>query len=223
MTAHAAAGRHGTTPGTDAPPPSSTFRWIRRLVINMLVTENEDDRVMVFIDLANALRAVQSKEPSGLRLDFYRLVKQLVGPRRLMGAYVFDAVEPADRSVDVPVRRLYDALRYLGFRVVVREQSHEDAAQKEVDVALATEMLAGAFRDAYDVAVLVSGDRDFVPAIERVRAEGRRVEVAFFSGGRSGEQAPSFSHRLQKAADRVHELDGLPVLQVVGPRPEVVP
>lgn len=189
----------------------------------MLVTENPDDRVMVFIDLANALGAVQPKESTGLRLDFYRLVKELVGPRRLMGAYVFDAVHTTDRSVDVPKRRLLDALRYLGFRVVAREVSLAEGEQKEVDIALATEMLAGAFRDAYDVAILVSGDRDFVPAVERVRAEGRRVEVAFFTGASAPDQSSSFSHHLQKVADRVHDLDALPVLQVVGIRPEAVP
>ena len=189
----------------------------------MLVTEDKDDRVMVFIDLANALRAIQPKESTGLRLDFYRLVKELVGPRRLMGAYVFDAIQSTDRSVDVPKRRLLDALRYQGFRVVVREVSFAEGEQKEVDIALATEMLANAFRDAYDVAILVSGDRDFVPAVERIRAEGRRVEVAFFTRAASPEQGSSFSHHLQKVADRVHELDTLPILQVVGLRPEVGP
>jgi len=196
---------------------------VDKVVGEMLVTEDRDDRVMVFIDLANALMAIQPKESTGLRLDFYRLVKELVGPRRLMGAYVFDAIQSTDRSVDVPKRRLLDALRYLGFRVVVREVSFTEGEQKEVDIALATEMLANAFRDAYDVAILVSGDRDFVPAVERIRAEGRRVEVAFFSGGSPLEQGRSFSHHLQKVADRVHELDALPILQVVGLRPEVGP
>ena len=188
----------------------------------MLVTENSDDRVMVFIDLANVQFAVSSKETTGLRLDYYRLVKELAGPRRLVGAYVFDAVSTLDRSVNEPRRRMYDALRYMGFRVVVREVSFaEEGKQKEVDVALATEMLAGAFRDAYDVAVLVSGDRDYVPAVERVRAEGRRVEVAFFGQATSSDHTGSFSHHLKKVADRVHELDELPVLQVMGARVEV--
>jgi uncharacterized LabA/DUF88 family protein len=140
-----------------------------------------------------------------------------------MGAYVFDAIQSTDRSVDVPKRRLLDALRYQGFRVVVREVSFAEGEQKEVDIALATEMLANAFRDAYDVAILVSGDRDFVPAVERIRAEGRRVEVAFFTRATSPEQGSSFSHHLQKVADRVHELDAMPILQVVGMRQEVVP
>ncbi len=182
----------------------------------MLVTENPDDRVMIFIDLANVHRAVSTKETAGLRLDYYRLVKELVGPRRLIGAFAFDSVSTSDRSVHEPKRRLHDALRYQGFRVIIREVSFtEEGEQKEVDMALATEMLVGALRDSYDVAILVSGDRDFVPAVERIRAEGKRVEVAFFGRTSSIEETSSFSQHLQKVADRIHELDELPLLQIM--------
>ncbi len=188
----------------------------------MLVTENPDDRVMVFIDLANVQTEVSHKETSGVRLDYYRLVKELAGSRRLVGAYVFDSISTKDRSVDEPRRRLHDALSYQGFRVVAREVSFtEEGGQKEVDVALATEVLSGAYRGAYDVAILVTGDRDFVPAVERVRAEGRRVEVAFFGRRSTTGEGSSFSHHLRKVADRVHEIDELAVLQVMGDREEM--
>ena len=181
----------------------------------MLVTEASQDRVMVFIDLANVQKSVRSKESAGFRLDYYRLVKELVGPRRLIGAYVFDAVSSADRTSFEPKKRLHDALRYLGFRVVAREVSfEEEGQQKEVDVALATEMVVGALRDAFDVAILVSGDRDFVPAVERTRTEGKRVEVAFFGGSVDPDRRSSFSLHLQKVADRILDLDELPLLQL---------
>ena len=183
----------------------------------MLVTEDSQDRVMVFIDLANVQRSVRSKESSGFRLDYYRLVKELVGPRRLIGAYVFDAVSSADRTSIEPKKRLHDALRYLGFRVVAREVAfEEEGQQKEVDVALATEMLVGALRNAFDVAILVSGDRDFVPAVERLRTEGKRVEIAFFGGAVENERRSAFSSHLQKVADRIQDLDELPLLQIGG-------
>lgn len=197
--------------------------FISRRCAEMLVTEDVGDRVMVFIDLANVQHTVRTKETSGFRLDYYRLVKELVGQRRLIGAYVFDAVSASDRNTSEPRRRLHDALRYLGFRVVAREVAfEEEGEQKEVDVALATEMLTGALRDAYDVSILVSGDRDFVPAVERIRSEGKRVEVAFFTSSTGNDNRSSFSHYLQKVADRVHDLDALPLLEVMG-TPEVVP
>jgi uncharacterized LabA/DUF88 family protein len=182
----------------------------------MLFSESPADRVMIFIDLANVQKAVRSKETVGFRLDFYRLVNELAGPRRLIGAYVFDAVSTTDRSNFEPKRRFLDSLRYQGFRVVVREVNYgEEGQQKEVDVSIATELVTGALRDMYDVAILVSGDRDFVPAVERVRSEGKRVEVAFFGDAALPGARSSFSHYLQRAADRVHNMDELPVLQVL--------
>jgi uncharacterized LabA/DUF88 family protein len=190
----------------------------------MLLSENPADRVMVFIDLANVQKTVRNKETSGFRLDYYRLVNELAGPRRLIGAYIFDAVSSSDRATFDRKRRLLDALRFQGFRVVAREVNYgEEGQQKEVDVALATELVTCALRDVFDVAIVVSGDRDFVPAVERVRSEGKRVEVAFFGDAALPGERSSFSHHLQKVADRVHNVDELPVLQVIGNEPEEGP
>lgn len=52
--------------------------------------------------------------------------------------------------------------------------------EKETDVRLAIDMVLGAVRDDYDIAVVVSGDTDFVPAIEAVRQFGKRVVWAHF-------------------------------------------
>lgn len=50
--------------------------------------------------------------------------------------------------------------------------------EKGIDVLVALGMVLGAVRDEYDVAVLVSGDTDLVPAIDEVRRCGKRVENA---------------------------------------------
>lgn len=52
--------------------------------------------------------------------------------------------------------------------------------EKGVDVAIATDMIKLAWEDAYDWAVLVSSDRDFVPAVEFLNAKGRKVLHAGF-------------------------------------------
>ena len=122
----------------------------------MLISENPDDRVMVFIDLANVQRAVAPRVTTGLRLDYYRLVSELAGPLRLMGAYVFDSISTSDRSVNEPRRRLFDALRYAGFRVVVREVNDDFLKQGltrvQGSLARAVEKgkLSAADRDAED-------------------------------------------------------------------------
>jgi uncharacterized LabA/DUF88 family protein len=61
-------------------------------------------------------------------------------------------------------------------------------------------------KDNYDVAVVVSGDRDFVPAIQHAQSAGKRVEVAAFTD--------AFSPEMLKMCDAYHKLDSLPLLRM---------
>jgi NYN domain-containing protein len=45
--------------------------------------------------------------------------------------------------------------------------------EKGVDVDLATDLLE--LKDIYDVAVIVSGDQDYVPAVRKVKDKGKHV------------------------------------------------
>ena len=50
--------------------------------------------------------------------------------------------------------------------------------EKCIDISLAVEMMHYAsVPGAYDVAVIVSGDKDFIPALARIRQKGKRVAL----------------------------------------------
>ena len=71
-------------------------------------------------------------------------------------------------------------MRRNGFRVVQKElKTFYDGTRKaNLDVEIAVDMLSLA--GAYDTAVLVSGDEDFVYAVNAVAYKGCRVEIAGF-------------------------------------------
>lgn len=52
--------------------------------------------------------------------------------------------------------------------------------EKGVDTAIVTDLLGLAWESAWDVAVLVSSDRDFIPAIELLNVKGYRIINAHF-------------------------------------------
>jgi uncharacterized LabA/DUF88 family protein len=54
--------------------------------------------------------------------------------------------------------------------------------EKGVDVQLAVDMVKLAVANTYEVAVLVSADGDFAPAVELVKQLGKHVEVAYVEG-----------------------------------------
>ncbi|NQS99869.1 MAG: NYN domain-containing protein [Candidatus Omnitrophica bacterium] len=66
-------------------------------------------------------------------------------------------------------------------------------AEKRIDVNIAVDMVAMAYNNFYDTAILVSSDADFLKAIETVRAQAKRVENAYFEIGHS--------NQLKKACD----------------------
>ncbi|MGE3075482.1 MAG: NYN domain-containing protein [Dehalococcoidia bacterium] len=67
--------------------------------------------------------------------------------------------------------------------------------QKGVDVQLAVDALSAAQRGVFEVMILVSGDGDFVPVVEAVRAAGPLVCVA--------SMRDKLNPYLERAADRV--------------------
>ena len=53
--------------------------------------------------------------------------------------------------------------------------------EKGVDVLMAVDLLIGAYEDKYDTAILVSSDTGLLPAIEKVRLKGKKIEYIGFS------------------------------------------
>ncbi|MDR2944349.1 MAG: NYN domain-containing protein [Methanosarcinales archaeon] len=171
-------------------------------------SDNKNNKVMMFIDYRNIIRSVDTMKSLPFKLDLEILVRQLLGPRELVAAYVFDS--KGAMGLEDASKRLHDKLRYLGFRVVVRDAYDPNRQeQKEVDVAMACEMVVHALRDHYDVAIVVSGDRDFIPAIQHVQAAGKRVEVAAF--------ANTVGSAVIQSADKFHELEKMPLLSMKNP------
>ena len=168
-----------------------------------LVNVNNRDRTMVFMDIRNVIRSSRNECGGKFKIDFEEMVNLLTNGRPLNGAYVFDSAGHMNNEEDS--KKFHDCLRYNGFRVVVCDLSEpESRNQKGVDVAMACEMVRQAYNDSYDVAIVISGDNDFVPAIEIIKNVGKIVEVASFEA--------SFGKHIRMAADRTHSLSTMPIM-----------
>lgn len=91
--------------------------------------------------------------------------------------------------------------------------------EKGVDVKLATDLLK--LRDIYEVGIVVSGDGDYVPAVETVKDWGKHiVNVSFLK--KNGGVLPGGARRLNRCTDRVIELeyDEVRHFMKIVPRPQ---
>ena len=130
-------------------------------------------RVAVFIDGNNLFHAARFHN---IDIDYNKLLRVLLGDGRLLRAFFYT-------GVDAGAERQQGFLLWMrrnGFRVVQKELKtfYDGTCKANLDVEIAVDMLSLAGR--YDTAVLVSGDEDFVYAINAVAYKGCRVEVAGF-------------------------------------------
>ncbi len=135
-------------------------------------------RVAVFIDGNNLFHAARFHN---LDIDYNKLLRLLLGDGRLLRAFFYT-------GVDVGAERQQGFLLWMkrnGFRVIQKElKTFYDGTRKaNLDVEIAVDMLSLAGK--YDTAVLVSGDEDFVYALNSVSYKGCRVEVAGFRSNTS--------------------------------------
>lgn len=52
--------------------------------------------------------------------------------------------------------------------------------EKGIDTAIVTDMISLAWENAWDVAILISSDRDFIPVVDFLSTKGRRVINVYF-------------------------------------------
>lgn len=150
---------------------------------------------MIFVDGSNlhwGMKGYNMDNCTLLRIDYKRLVNFLLKQRALVRAiyYCSTPVPPRPRQI-----KFLDYLRHLGIQVVdkplkPRMDAYMDKmrfVEKGLDVALATDFIGMAWENAFDTAVLASGDADYAGTVSRVMSKGKNVEVVAFKKNLSPE------------------------------------
>jgi uncharacterized LabA/DUF88 family protein len=104
-----------------------------------------------------------------------------------------------DESLIASVRQ---QIRTAGFSPEVFKRDANQTKAKGVDIALTKDMLSHAFRNNYDIAVLVAGDGDYLPVVEEVKRLGKLVYVWFFEN-------EGLNPHLKLAADNFFDITNL--------------
>jgi uncharacterized LabA/DUF88 family protein len=154
----------------------------------------KDCRVMVFVDGENlAIRYGKMLDDKGeqpcahvtYEKDVYVWSQFLMLSHHLhcdtIRRYYYTAIKGCeDKRLEV-----HEKLQTIGIEAprVFRKNKDKERGSKQVDISLAVEMLSHAHRDNYDFAVLVAGDEDYVPLVEAVKWEGKRVALWFVESG----------------------------------------
>ena len=136
--------------------------------------------VAVFVDVANIFYAAKA---AGVDIDYVTLLKSAGAGRDLVRAYAYTGLDPDNENQ----RNFHDFLRRHGYKVVSKDiRKYGDGKVKaNLDIELVVDMMKTARN--LDIAIVVSGDGDFAPAIRAVQEMGIRVEVISFRGNTSSD------------------------------------
>jgi len=136
--------------------------------------------VAVFVDVANIFYAAKA---AGVDIDYVTLLKSATAGRDLVRAYAYTGLDPDNENQ----RNFHDFLRRHGYKVVSKDiRKYGDGKVKaNLDIELVVDMLKTARN--LDIAIVISGDGDFAPAIRAVQEMGVRVEVISFRGNTSSD------------------------------------
>lgn len=155
---------------------------------------------MVFIDGGNFYFKLKemsqklNKRYSLLSFRFRDFCEWLVGENKLLeikyylGAITRELNNEKSEKMYTNQQRLFRKLQAQNITIVLGQLiRHPDKTyhEKGVDVRMAVEMIRFAREDKYDVAYLLSSDTDLVPAVEEVRAFGKKVTYVGFPKGQS--------------------------------------
>jgi len=136
--------------------------------------------VAVFVDVANIFYAAKA---AGADIDYVTLLKAAVAGRDFVRAYAYTGLDPENENQ----RNFHSFLARNNYKVVSKDiRKYGDGKVKaNLDIELVVDMMKTARN--LDVAVVISGDGDFAPAIRAVQEMGVRVEVISFRGNTSSD------------------------------------
>ena len=158
-------------------------------------------RVIIFIDGSNfyfGLKRIYGDRRSLSKFNFLKFGKLLINEDKLVIINYYNA--PLDysdsREKYSKQQRFFDKIRktenvkLILSRMQKRKIKGTDKyyyVVKGDDIHIAVDMVREAYEGAYDIAILVSGDGDFVPAIKTIKNKNKEIINAYFKQSMSWE------------------------------------
>jgi len=165
-------------------------------------------KISLFIDGNNfyhGLKKIYGDSKSYIEFDFEKFAEFLANKREITDIFYYNA--PLDRTKDPEKyksqQKFFEKIKKIPkFNLIlcklvkrkIKKTGELYYTIKEDDIHMAVDIIEGAADDKYDIAIVVSGDGDFVPAVKAVQRRGKKVENVYFK--------QSFSRNLRQNCDK---------------------
>jgi uncharacterized LabA/DUF88 family protein len=153
------------------------------------LSEKEIVRTIIFVDHANVFHNLQRLK---IRIDWEKFKDILARNKHLVGALIYMGTH---KHIYKKKQRYFKYLKSVGFTVIllpILRTPEGITRQKGIDVRIFQDIAELGGEDAYDEAILVSGDADFCGVVSKLHDLGKSIVVWSFK--------KSMASRLRKAA-----------------------
>jgi len=135
------------------------------------------ERIIVFVDNSNIFKGFRKYN---IKVDYETLKDFITRGRYLKNIFLYEGVV---YPISPEKKKWYEELSNRSGYVIKAsfdKIASSGAIEKKIDIKIAIDIISFAYEDAYDTAVLVSGDGDFVPVIKKLKELEKNVEVWAF-------------------------------------------
>jgi uncharacterized LabA/DUF88 family protein len=134
----------------------------------------KEQRVEVLIDVQNLYHSAKNLYKA--KVNFNEVLEKGIAGRKFIRAFAYVV-----RTKTGEEKAFFEALTKLGIETKVRDlqEFYGGAKKADWDVGIVIDAIRTA--PGVDVVVLCSGDGDFVPLVEYLKNQGKRVEVIAFN------------------------------------------
>ncbi len=165
----------------------------RRPIPDSPLPDISSQRVGVFVDAQNMYHSARNLYHA--KVNFKRILEAAIQNRKLIRAFIYVITTETGEE-----QAFLEALKKGGYEIKDKDLQIFPGGMKKADwdVGMAVDSIILA--NKLDVAVLVTGDGDFIPLVEYLRtAQGLKVEVMSFGKSTSG--------KLKEAVDVFTDLE----------------
>ena len=162
---------------------------LKELIASSKLLERE--KIAIFVDSQNLYYSARMGYAA--KVNYEKLLKLITENRNLIRAYAY-IVQPPEGDV----RPFATSLERIGYTVKIKDvrTRANGSAKANWDMGIALDILG--ILDYIDTIVLASGDGDFVPLVDFIKAKNKRVEIFSFT--------ENTAYDLKEKADRFEPL-----------------
>ena len=135
------------------------------------------ERIIIFIDNSNIFKGFRKYNT---KADYEKLKNIIARDRDLKDIFLYEGVVYPISPVK---KKWYNDLKNNSGYVIKAsfdKITANEAIEKKIDIKMAIDIISLAYENAYDKAVLVSGDGDFIPVVDKLKEMDKPIELWAF-------------------------------------------